>query len=182
MRTLVALPVLLMVAVPATAQTVTSDWAAVPKANRVVYVTTDTGAEASGRLLRIDADSLTIRDRDQERTFQREHVIFVDRRGDSLRNGAIVGAITGAGLGALSGVMSDCGGLLEAPRDCTAGERARVLAIMTGFSTGVGIGIDALVRGRTRMYGRAAAGRSTTAIVAPFLHHRAVGLALSTSW
>ena len=55
-----------------------------------VYVKDDTGMETAGRLLSLDPASLVLLVDGAERRFESAHVTRVQKRGDSLRNGAII--------------------------------------------------------------------------------------------
>ena len=114
-----------------------------------VYVLDDTGVETSGRLLRLDPDSLVLLVGDMERRFDAARVKRIEKRGDSLRNGAIIGAIVGAAIGALGMGMADCPG--SGGGSCP-GFRAAGVLISTGVYAAIGTGIDALVVGRTTWY------------------------------
>ena len=73
-----------------------------------VYVRDATGTETAGRLLGFDAASLVILANGAERRFAATEVRRIDLRGDSLRNGAIAGAVVGIALGVLGTAVSDC--------------------------------------------------------------------------
>jgi hypothetical protein len=92
-----------------------------------------------------------------ELTFARRDVTRVYERGDSLKNGMMIGLVTGAVIGIAAGVSgTDCGGFFTGVRSCTGGEKARLGAIGGAvFGTlglGVGAGIDALMIGRRLVY------------------------------
>ena len=71
-----------------------------------------------------------------------DDVTRISRRGDSLRNGAIAGAVFGAVGDALAmGFVDD-----------SAGKKALGFLASTGFYALVGAGIDALIPGRTTIY------------------------------
>lgn len=115
-----------------------------------VYVLDDTGVEASGRLLRLDPDSLVLLVGDTERRFEAARVRRIEKRGDSLRNGAVIGAIVGAAIGVLGAGISDCPG--NDPGGSCPGFRTAGFLISTGPYAAIGTGIDALVVGRTIWY------------------------------
>ena len=73
-----------------------------------VYVLDDTGVEASGRLLRLDPDSLVLLVGGTERRFDAARVRRIEKRGDSLRNGLLIGALVGVGVGLAAAGISDC--------------------------------------------------------------------------
>ena len=115
-----------------------------------VYVVDDTGVETTGRLLRLNADSIVLLVDGAERQFDAARVRRIQRRGDSLRNGAIVGAIVGVGLGLLAGGIADCG--RDDPGGGCPGTRVAAVLVSTGVYAAVGAGIDALIQGRTTLY------------------------------
>jgi hypothetical protein len=115
-----------------------------------VYVLDDTGVEASGRLLRLDPDSLVLLVGDTERRFDAARVRRIEKRGDSLRNGARIGAIVGAAMGLIAAGISDCPG--NDPGGSCPGTRAAGVLLSTGAYAAIGTGIDALVVGRTTLY------------------------------
>ena len=108
-----------------------------------VYVLDDGGRETQGMLISLDAVSIVIRAEDGTvRRYEVANVRRVSKRGDSLKNGAIIGAVFGAVAGALA-VSFD---------DGSAGEKALGFLGATGFYALVGAGIDALIPGRTTIY------------------------------
>jgi hypothetical protein len=113
-----------------------------------VYVLDDAGAETAGKLVRLNPDSIVILVDGNERRFDAARVKRVQKRGDSVKNGAIIGAIVGAVLGGISAGIADCPG---SESDC-GGFRVAAVAISTGVYTAIGAGIDALVAGRTTLY------------------------------
>ena len=115
-----------------------------------VYVLDDAGVERSGRLLGVNPDSLVLWVDDAEIRFEAARVRRIQKRGDSLRNGALIGAVVGVGMGFFVAGISDCPGD-DAGGSCP-GFRAGAFLGSTGFYMAVGAGIDALVVGRTTLY------------------------------
>jgi hypothetical protein len=115
-----------------------------------VYVLDDTGVETSGTLLRLNPDSLVLLVGDTERRFDAARVRRIAKRGDSLRNGAFIGAIVGAAMGLLVAGISDCPG--NDPGGSCPGTRAAGFLLSTGVYAAIGTGIDAFVVGRTTLY------------------------------
>ena len=115
-----------------------------------VYVLDDTGAETAGRLLGLNSDSLVLLVDGAERRIDAARVTRIQKRGDSLRNGAVIGAIAGAVMGVVAGGISDCPG--ADPGGRCPGVRAAAFLVSTGVYTAIGTGIDALVTGRTTVY------------------------------
>jgi len=116
----------------------------------VVYVTDRAGHETTGKLLRITDADLTIAINGAERTFSANDVALVERRGDSLKNGAIAGLVVGLGMGVLSGGLADCPG--DHPGGSCPAFRIVGVALSGAFYTAIGTGIDAAIQGRTRIW------------------------------
>jgi hypothetical protein len=177
----------LFTAAAASAQTrsTPTDFSGLMPTQTSVDVIADTGKTTRGRLLRFDADSLTIETGGREITFDRQHVERIYRRGDSLKNGMFTGLGIGAGLGIVAGVGADCGGLFGPVTSCSGREklnRATVLGgILGAIGMGIGVGVDALFTGRQLVYDR---GRRTIASirVVPEIGRSGGGLAATLAW
>lgn len=151
----------LLIAAPGRAQETTSPWPGFsPDALPEIYLLDDTGVEVRGRLLELDADGVALLVDDVRRRYDRSSIRRIDRRGDSIRNGAMIGAGIGAGFGVLLGGMADCpsGGT-----GCAAARLSFVL-INAALYAGAGAGIDALMTGRTTIYVAPDVGRSSGAV------------------
>ncbi len=120
-----------------------------PSRLQTVYVLDNTGAETSGKLLGLNPDSLLLLVDGAERHFDITEVARIQTR-DSLRNGTVIGAIVGIAMGLVAAGISDCPGV-NPGRSC-AGFRAGTMALSVGTYTGLGAGIDALIRGRSTLY------------------------------
>ncbi|HUF48204.1 MAG TPA: hypothetical protein VMM93_10340 [Vicinamibacterales bacterium] len=146
-----------------------------------VYVVAVTGEQTTGTLLRLDRDSLTLLSDGAERRFEAARVRRIDRRGDSLRNGAIIGAVVGAVLGGLVVGASDCPGSVPGGR--CLGARVGLAIMSTGVYAAMGTALDALVVGRTTLY-EAPGGRPSSAHEdsGRVTHGRRAALNLRFSW
>jgi hypothetical protein len=161
----------------AAAQTQTRAWPGLTtSAGSTIYVLDDTGRETSGTLLRLTAEGIDLLVNGSPSHFNAAHVRRLQARGDSLRNGALVGALVGLGLGAAAALISDCP---AARPDGCPGSRAAVVAISTGAYAALGTGIDALNVGRTTLY-EAPVGPSGTLSRAtwPADRHLAIGFVI----
>jgi hypothetical protein len=131
------------------AQTTATNWPGLDSSHlSTVYVVDHNGTETTGRLLRFDPDSLVLLVDGTERRFEAARIGRIDKRGDSLRNGVLIGAIVGAGVGSFTSGFSDCPGT----RDDCPGARIGMFVGSTAIYTAIGTAIDALVTGRTTLY------------------------------
>ena len=122
-----------------------------PEAFPAAFVLDDRGVEVRGRLFRIDDRSVVLLVDGRRREFDLAHVTKVTRRGDSLKNGAIAGAVVGVAMGLLAGGISDCR-TDSGYGSCGAGQRIGFAVGSTAIYTAIGVGIDALIQGRTVIY------------------------------
>lgn len=128
------------------------------------------GSRISGRVIELTRDAIEIASSAGKRRLAAEDVGLVEVRGDSLRNGAAIGFLSGAALGVLfAGGFSD---------HLTAGEAVGSACIVGGVGAGIGLGIDALVERTTVVY-RADRPRAS---LAPIVTPRAVGLIGAIRW
>jgi hypothetical protein len=147
-----------------------------------IFVVDNNGTEFVGRLLRVDPSSLTISTSEGEQSFTEERITEIFRRGDSVASGAKIGAVVGAILGGLLQKDMGCGALLDAYKPCSVGEYAATMAVFGGMGAGIGVGIDALFHGRTRIY-PGKNGRVWPAVtVAPDASLNHAGIVVSARW
>lgn len=128
-----------------------------------VFVLDDRGTETRGRLVRIDDETVVLLVGAAQRRFETRSVQRISRRGDSLRNGAIAGAVFGAVMGTLAAYMADCRNARGGIGGCGVLQGSAFIVGSTLFYTSLGIGLDALVAGRTRIYEAPPASRSSRA-------------------
>ena len=117
-----------------------------------VYVLDESGQEVTGKLLRLDRDSLVILVERQELRFEAARVKRLDKRGDSLKNGAYIGALVGVAMGILAANIADCVDDTGRVGSCGAGNQVGFATLSAGLYATIGTGIDALIRGRTTLY------------------------------
>jgi hypothetical protein len=141
-----------------------------------VYVIDTSGTETRGKLTAITPTGLTVDVSGASRTFDEPQIRQVQRYGDSLRNGALIGAgiaLPGALIGDLSYTCREGG----VDGRCGFGVGRRALTV--GLFAAVGAGIDALMRSRRQVF---LAPGTTTATrrlrVAPDLLRKGGGVAL----
>jgi hypothetical protein len=109
-----------------------------------VYVRSIGGDEVRGQLLRLGPDSLTLLEQGSSRDIRLADVARIDARGDSVKNGAIIGAAVLAGWCAIV-----CPQGLDGYNNS---QLPIILAINTALGAAVGAGIDAMHVGRTTIY------------------------------
>jgi len=139
-----------------------------------VNVRTMEGTRLGGRIVRVDADALTLNSEGRELRLPAVGVRSIERQ-DNVWNGALVGLTAGFGTGVV--LMSTCDpGFL-----CEHSPRA-ILACGTltgGFGFGVGLVIDAIVRGDRTVFRRSERGRAGVEFeMAPIVTPTRKGLAV----
>ena len=110
----------------------------------VTIHTSATGDQVRGHLLDLSDRTLTILEAGQRRSLPLDTVLRIDVDGDSVRNGAIIGA---AVLGGWCAII--CGQGLSDGGQVVAASLANA-----GFGALLGAGIDALHQGRTTIFRR----------------------------
>ena len=129
-------------------------------APRAVIVIDEAGIETKGRLVLQTADQLTLAvDDGRHHTFLRSRVAAVYQSGDSVKNGAAIGFVIGAGWGLLTRPDLGCSNAQSTKqRQCTTKENVGFAAINSIMGAGVGAGIgalvDKLIPGRRLVYKR----------------------------
>jgi len=119
-----------------------------------VYVTDRTGQETHGQLVTFSESEITVKTGALPnqpatlKTFTAAEVSLIERKGDSLKNGTIIGAVIGGLASALS-VGEVCAG--NDDHGC-AGRATAYMVFGAAFYAAVGAGIDALIPGRTRIW------------------------------
>lgn len=136
---------------PASAQTEDFSGMNVNGTPRVI-VTDRSGQETRGRLVSWTASSIVLDTNGTKRTFASGEAVRVDLRGDSLKNGIIIGAA----FGSLNGLLAECKG---GAGDC-GGERVGVTLVSMALFGAIGAGIDALIPGRSPLWRSGAPAKS----------------------
>ena len=151
-RIAVAAGLMLVTAMPVTAQDrfVHVQYALRP--GDTVFVVDDTGTETRGKVARIEPSALRLIVDGYERDWGAAAVERLERRGDSLKNGAIAGLWTGGIFGLLFAIaaVDGAGGGAAVTLVPSGGQIAGVFGAFMGLGAGIGAGIDALVPGRQR--------------------------------
>jgi len=113
-----------------------------------VFLTDLQGAQHRGQLIRVAPDEVVLLGDSGERTFTRSEIALIETRGDSLMNGALIGASVGVLTGFLAAGISDC----SMGQDSCGGQRIGIFATSVALYALIGVGIDALIKGRTVLY------------------------------
>jgi hypothetical protein len=139
MPVLAALLMSLILAAPAAAQ----------EAYKQVWVTqADSGDVIRGRMLRLSDDTLAILTPDNRRVdLPLDRVLRIEVHGDSLKNGATIGAVILGGLTTISCAL----------QSGSAGQCATAVVLNSAIGGVLGAGIDAWNGGRTTIYSKPAA-------------------------
>ena len=148
----------------------------------LLYVTDVDGTQTKGRLRRVDPTSITLDSPLGETSIERQKVLSIHRRGDSILNGAVIGALVGATLGGLALADGGCGALLSPYKRCSTLEFAGAMGITGGIGAGIGVGIDAIFRGRTQIYPRKNDLMGSTMRVVPAVSHRHASISVLAQW
>jgi len=164
MLRIAALCICLLAAAGATAQTPSPDLAAAVAKQADVRITDDAGREFDGRLLRADDKIFTVKTPDGEVPFSFQRTTTIYRRGDSLRNGLIIGLAVGSVVGVLASIgnSASCESAVYVP--CAMTSRASIIGGSIATWTGLSVGIDALKRGWTRIYPTRRPGSAATPV------------------
>jgi hypothetical protein len=167
-RIAVTAGLLLATAMPVTAQDRFDHVQYALRPGDTVFVIDDTGTEIRGKVAGIGPSALRLIVDGYEREWGAATVERLERRGDSLKNGAITGLATGGIFGFLAIVALSAGGggagFTLVP---TNGEIAVLFGAYMGLGAGIGAGIDALVPGRTLVYLRPRNRTSVVPLVTP---------------
>jgi hypothetical protein len=127
-----------------------------PAEAQTVYVTEASGKETKGRIVSWTESSIVLQTGTTTKSFAQGEAIRVDLKGDSLKNGALIGAGVGAVLGGLIGGMGDCDGC--------GGSRVTIALVSVGVYAAIGTALDALIPGRTPLWRAGSSARSSSGL------------------
>jgi hypothetical protein len=137
---------------------------------RRISVVDANGDRYSGTIAELSSSLLSVRVGKELRQLRESDVVMLrQRRDDSLRDGAL----WGLGTGAVGGFMP-CG-------RCHVGPGLMMAAIVGGLGAGVGVGIDAMIRGQATVFERPGAS-GTKVTVAPRLSKSHRGVMVSVTF
>jgi len=136
-----------------------------------------TGREAEGRLEKLSRDRLTLVTAAGPRDLGEVDVALIrQRRGDSLTNGAIIGAVAGtAYFLTLAAILSDTDG-----GDVIVGTAIAGGVLAAGMGAAAGVGIDALITHRQVIYRKPTGGNRVS--VSPVFGQRRRGAAITVKF
>jgi hypothetical protein len=141
----------------------------------VVIITDDAGIQTRGTFERVGA-SIRLSVDGVAREWAPQQVREIRRRGDSLKNGLIIGLVSGGAAGAVLGW--GVGVIFQAEGADPAGPVIGLLALGLGAGAGIGAGMDAAITGSTVVYRRT----PRTVSVAPMLSPRAQGVRVALAF
>jgi hypothetical protein len=136
-----------------------------------------TGREAEGRIGTLSRDALTLVTEAGPRVLGEGDVAQIrQRRGDSLTNGAIIGAVAGTAY-FLTGValLNDSDG-----GEVIVGTAVAAGVLFAGMGAAAGAGIDALITHRQLIYQKPGGGSRVS--VSPLVRHGRLGAAVSVKF
>jgi hypothetical protein len=141
---------LFLACAPVSAQTAaTREGSIATKRRPILHLLDRAGTEHTGRIVTLDEQQVTLIVDGRERRFERAGIVRIEKRGDSLKNGLVIGALAGLAM-SLADIMNT-GGFCWDSEDCGSWNVLYV-ALTTGLAAGVGLAVDAGVKGRTVLY------------------------------
>jgi hypothetical protein len=158
-------------AVPAGAQEVASSFqqlsVLVGPGDKVTVVDVN-GMAAEGWIMKLSRDTLTLANPAGERDIREADVLQIrKKRHDSLKNGAIIGAVASAACFGTMLVIGEAGGFGDTGGGLIVSSAIRGGVFFVGLGAAAGVGIDALIVRRAVIF-RKPAGR-TTITMSPIL-------------
>jgi hypothetical protein len=141
-----------------------------------VSVTDPMGVVTEGKIEGLSSALLRLRVNSAIQDLSESDVKMIrQRRNDSLKNGTLIGAGVGLGIGVV--YLVAC-----ATYECTTGEAVGGALIYTGFGAAIGVGIDALIKSKETIY----LGRTKVTLnlhsIKPILSPNRKGVAMSFSF
>lgn len=128
-----------------------SGYSRVPPApgEEVIVTQSTSGVELRGRIVELSQTTLAILVNGARVDVPIDNVLRIDARTDSVKNGALIGGGVFLGMAALTCAWH----FADEAGQCTGG-----IILNTVFGTLAGAGIDAMIKGRTPIYRKPAAG------------------------
>ncbi len=110
-----------------------------------LFVTTRTEGEMRGRLVRLSPDEIVVASTHGNQTIPFSNIGWIEKRGDPLWNGALIGAGF-LGFSMMAGASASCS------PDCSS-QVPQALGVGADIGAVIGALIDRMIPGRTRVYG-----------------------------
>ena len=130
------------------------------KRGDTVTLTDAAGREVTGKVVDLSSAALALQVADTRQEFPAADVSTIrQRRQDSLENGAKWGFATGLGLGLLGGLSVAAG-----HAEIGVGTAAIIALFYGGLGAGVGVGLDAMVKGNQVIYAKARSSASSITV------------------
>lgn len=164
-RLAAAAGLLIVSAVPLAAQETFTNVQHLLRPGDTVFVIDETGIETRGRVAGINSSALRLAVNGSEREWSAATIWRVTRRGDSLKNGMLIGAVTGGVIGGVGGLA--LASLLRNEGHEAVGPFFFLLGVGAGGGAGIGAGLDALIAGRTVIYQQRSARVMVVPVVTP---------------
>ena len=143
-----------------------------------VSVIDTSGQSTKGSIAELSKSTMRLLVNGATRTFSEPEILEIKRRGDSLSNGAKNGALVGAGTATL-GVLA----VLSQNRGARAvALSGLVVGTHVAIGTGIGVGIDAMIRRDHTIFRPGSGGTSTKLVVRPLMSDGRIGVAVSFSF
>lgn len=140
-----------------------------------VSVTDSTGTRASGTVRSLSRSLLEVDFGGMPRRFAESDVATIQqRRGDSLKNGALWGLGVGAGFAATALALLSGGDCYDTA-NCF-GFAAAAIGVYGGIGAGIGTGVDAMIKGQQVVYQAPVSARLQ---IAPLVTRRSKGVQLA---
>jgi len=119
------------------------------KAGDRIFVTDPTLNTFEGRIAGLSTSSLRVMVNGSSRDLSETDIFEIRQwRHDSLKNGAVIGAGVGLGLG-IAFAVAIC---QDSWSGCGGGEVLAGLALYSAIGAGIGVGVDALIPSKQRVY------------------------------
>jgi len=142
-----------------------------------IYITNSSGATVKGRLSDLTPSSLRLIVNGTSRDFAQPDIREIRQwRGDSLKNGALIGAGVAAGLSTTAAIICGVEG------ECGSGMAVAAVAFYTGIGAAIGVGIDALIPSKRTVYRSLNASISKTLDIRPIVSRSNKGVKVAFSF
>ena len=149
------------------------------KAGDRIFVTDPTLNTFEGRIAGLPTSSLRVTVNGTSRDLSETDIFEIRQwRHDSLKNGAVIGAGVGLGLG-IAFAIAIC---QDSWNGCGGGEVLAGLALYSGIGAGIGVGVDALMPSKQRVFIGGTRTSSNRITVMPILNRSRKGITLGLSF